>query len=99
GCTIPAIGPRPDTAAHRREGATLMLDLSIGGAALAGLLSFFSPCILPMVPFYLAYMAGTSVTELREDGALPPGVQGQLLLRAAAFALGVTTIFVLLGFG
>ena len=76
-----------------------MLDLSIGGAALAGLLSFFSPCILPMVPFYLAYMAGTSVTELREDGALPPGVQGQLLLRAAAFALGVTTIFVLLGFG
>ncbi len=74
-----------------------MLDLSYGGAALAGLLSFFSPCILPMVPFYLAYMAGTSVTELREDGALPPGAQGRLLLRAAAFALGVTSIFVLLG--
>ncbi len=76
-----------------------MLDLSYGAAALAGLLSFFSPCILPMVPFYLAYMAGTSVSSLREDGALPPGTQARLLLRACAFALGVTTIFVMLGFG
>ena len=37
------------------------LDITFGGAALAGLLSFFSPCILPMVPFYLSYMAGLSM--------------------------------------
>lgn len=74
-----------------------MLDLSFGAAALAGLLSFFSPCILPMVPFYLAYMAGSSVAHLRGD-SLPAGAQRLLLLRAAAFALGVTTIFVMLGF-
>ena len=35
-----------------------MLDMSYLGAALAGILSFFTPCVLPMVPFYLCYMAG-----------------------------------------
>ncbi len=76
-----------------------MFDISFGGAALAGLLSFLSPCILPMVPFYLSYMAGLSMQELRGDGAIAPGAQRRLVLSAAAFALGVTTIFVLLGLG
>jgi cytochrome c-type biogenesis protein len=76
-----------------------MFDISFGGAALAGLLSFLSPCILPMVPFYLSYMAGLSMQELRGDGAIAPGAQRRLILSAVAFALGVTTIFVLLGLG
>jgi cytochrome c-type biogenesis protein len=76
-----------------------MLDVSFGGAALAGLLSFLSPCILPMVPFYLSYMAGLSVKELRDGGAIAPGAQRRLIVQAVAFALGVTTIFVLLGLG
>lgn len=78
-----------------------MLDITYGGAALAGLLSFLSPCILPMVPFYLCYMAGISMQELRGDGTggLRPGAQRRLVISAAAFALGVTTIFVLLGLG
>ncbi|MDX5356251.1 MAG: cytochrome c biogenesis protein CcdA [Rhodobacterales bacterium] len=76
-----------------------MLDISYGGAALAGLLSFLSPCILPMVPFYLSYMAGLSVKELREGGEVAPGARRRLILRALAFALGVTTIFLLLGLG
>jgi cytochrome c-type biogenesis protein len=50
-----------------------MLDITYGGAALAGLLSFLSPCILPMVPFYLSYMAGLSVRELRDGGTIAPG--------------------------
>ncbi|MDE3123216.1 MAG: sulfite exporter TauE/SafE family protein [Paracoccaceae bacterium] len=78
------------------------LDVSFGGAALAGLLSFLSPCILPMVPFYLCYMAGISMQELRGDGgaaALQPGAHRRLVASAVAFALGVTTIFVLLGLG
>ncbi|RME18645.1 MAG: cytochrome c biogenesis protein CcdA [Alphaproteobacteria bacterium] len=77
-------------------------DISFGGAALAGLLSFFSPCILPLVPFYLSYMAGLSLQELRgtdDAPALAPGAQARLILSAIAFALGVTTIFVLLGLG
>ncbi len=76
-----------------------MFDISYGGAALAGLLSFLSPCILPMVPFYLSYMAGLSMQELRGDGEIAPGAQRRLVLQASAFALGVTSIFVLLGLG
>lgn len=76
-----------------------MLDVTYGGAALAGLLSFLSPCILPMVPFYLCYMAGTSMQELRGTVGIAPGVQWRLVISAAGFALGVTTIFVLLGLG
>jgi cytochrome c-type biogenesis protein len=76
-----------------------MLDISYAGAALAGLLSFFTPCILPMVPFYLCYMAGISMSELREDGAIATGAQKRLVVSAIFFALGVSTIFVLLGMG
>jgi cytochrome c-type biogenesis protein len=76
-----------------------MLDISYAGAALAGLLSFFTPCILPMVPFYLCYMAGISMSELRDDGAIQAGAQKRLVISAMVFALGVTTIFVLLGMG
>lgn len=77
----------------------MLLDISFAGAALAGLLSFFTPCILPMVPFYLCYMAGISMAELRGDGAIAPHAQSRLVLSALFFALGVTSIFVLLGLG
>ena len=76
-----------------------MLDVSYFGAALAGLLSFFTPCVLPMVPFYLCYMAGMSMDALRDDAGIPKGTQRQLVVSAVFFALGVTTIFVLLGMG
>ncbi len=76
-----------------------MLDISYGGALLAGLLSFLSPCILPIVPFYFTYMAGISMSELRSDNTLAPGAQRRLVVSAIFFALGVTTIFVLLGLG
>ena len=76
-----------------------MFDISFAGAALAGLLSFFTPCILPMVPFYLCYMAGISMNELKGEEDVPRGVAWTLVLSACLFALGVTTIFVLLGMG
>ncbi|MCB1340815.1 MAG: sulfite exporter TauE/SafE family protein [Pseudooceanicola sp.] len=76
-----------------------MLDITLMGALLAGLLSFFTPCILPMVPFYLSYMGGLSMAELRCDGAIAPGAQRRLIASSVAFALGVTTIFMLLGMG
>ncbi|WP_038143207.1 cytochrome c biogenesis CcdA family protein [Thioclava atlantica] len=75
------------------------LDPTYGGAFLAGLLSFLTPCVLPMVPFYLSYMAGISMAELRGDGRIAPGAQRRLVISAVAFALGVTTIFVLMGMG
>lgn len=76
-----------------------MLETTYAGALLAGLLSFFTPCILPMVPFYLAYMAGVSMNELRGADDIPSGAQRRLVISAIFFAMGVTTIFVLLGLG
>ncbi|WP_416797481.1 cytochrome c biogenesis CcdA family protein [Ciceribacter azotifigens] len=76
-----------------------MLEISYGGAVAAGLLSFLSPCILAMVPFYLSYMAGLSMQELRDGERIAAGAQRRLFVQAVAFALGVTTIFVLLGLG
>jgi cytochrome c-type biogenesis protein len=76
-----------------------MLDITFLGAAIAGILSFFTPCVLPMVPFYLCYMAGLSMNELREGDAIPAGAQSRLVVSVVFFALGVTTIFVLLGMG
>lgn len=76
-----------------------MLDISYLGAGFAGILSFFTPCVLPMVPFYLCYMAGVSMAELHGHKEIPEGAQKRLILSAIAFAFGVTTIFVLLGMG
>lgn len=77
----------------------MIMDPTFGGALIAGLLSFLTPCILPMVPFYLSYMAGISMSELRGSGEIAPGAQRRLVVSALAFALGVTTIFMLLGLG
>ena len=73
-----------------------MFDVTLTGAFLAGLLSFLSPCVLPMVPFYLSYLAGASIQTLG-DGPIPKEVRNRAILAAIAFALGVTTIFVGLG--
>lgn len=74
-----------------------MFDVSLAGAALAGLLSFLSPCILPIVPFYLSYMAGVGMNQITPDGAIAPAVRNRAVLSASFFALGVITIFVSLG--
>lgn len=74
-----------------------MLDVSIAGAAFAGLLSFLSPCILPIVPFYLGYMAGQSVQAVDTGVPLDASVRRRAFLGAVAFSAGIITIFVLLG--
>lgn len=73
----------------------MSLDVSAGGAFIAGLLSFFSPCVLPLVPPYLAYMGGVSIAELRGDG--DGSARGRVLLSAASFVAGFSTVFVALG--
>ena len=73
-----------------------MLDISIGGAFLAGLLSFVSPCVLPIVPPYLAWLAGVSFEDLRSE--VPTAAQRRrVVLSAIAFVLGFATVFVALG--
>ena len=44
-----------------------MFDITVSGAFIAGLLSFLSPCILPIVPFYLSYLAGVGMNQISES--------------------------------
>lgn len=69
--------------------------LTVGIAFLAGLVSFVSPCVLPLVPAYLSFLTGSSVEELR--GNLSAGGRARVLAHAAAFIAGFTIVFVLLG--
>ena len=73
-----------------------MAELSLIGlltAFVAGVISFLSPCVLPLVPGYLSFIAGTSLENLR-DGAAP---RARSLTLAATFVLGFTAVFVALG--
>jgi len=72
------------------------LDVTMSGAFLAGLLSFVSPCVLPLVPPYLAYMGGVSIDELSgTDGGAR--ARWQVLVAALCFVAGFSTVFVALG--
>jgi len=74
-----------------------MFDITLTGAFLAGLLSFLSPCILPMVPFYLSYLGGMSAAEVAQGGAVTRETRIRAVLGATVFAAGVLTVFVGLG--
>jgi cytochrome c-type biogenesis protein len=70
--------------------------LNILTAFLAGLLSFFSPCTLPLVPLFLGHLVGMTGDELAEAGARAGRPRGVLLSNAAAFVLGFSLVFVVL---
>lgn len=75
-----------------------MIEVSIAGAFLAGLLSFLSPCVLPLVPAYLSYISGVSVDALRHpDDANAGRIQRAALIQSLWFVLGFSLIFVALG--
>ena len=76
-----------------------MFDITMGGAVLAGLISFLSPCILPIVPFYLSYLAGVGMGQLTEGGQLTTAVRVRAFVASLCFSAGVLTIFVALGAG
>ena len=62
---------------------------------LAGLLSFLSPCVLPIVPPYLAFMAGSTISEIK---SLKDKDKGKAVIYCSlAFSLGLSTVFILLG--
>lgn len=73
-----------------------MHDVSIYAALIAGVVSFLSPCVLPLVPPYLVFLAGTSLD--RFAGRVPEArVQRDTVLAACLFVLGFSTVFVALG--
>lgn len=67
------------------------------GVALAGLVSFLSPCVLPLVPPYLGYLGGTTFEQLSDDNGLERSVWRRVVLASVFFVLGFTTVFIALG--
>jgi len=72
-----------------------MTDISLPAAAAAGLISFLSPCVLPLAPPYLCYLAGATLEELVEEGEA--AARRDTILAAVLFVLGFSTVFVALG--
>lgn len=70
-------------------------DVSLPAAALAGLISFLSPCVLPLVPPYLCYLAGATLDDLQVNGAVR--TRRDAVAASLLFVAGFTTVFVALG--
>ncbi len=63
----------------------------------AGVLSFLSPCVLPLVPPYLTYMGGASFEQLRDADARRGALQFRIVLTSLFFILGFSAVFITLG--
>jgi cytochrome c-type biogenesis protein len=73
-----------------------MPNVTIVAALIAGMLSFLSPCVLPLVPPYLVYLTGASLERLA-DAEAEPRVRRETFTAAILFVLGFSTVFVALG--
>ena len=70
-----------------------MPDVSLAGAFLAGLVSFLSPCVLPLVPGYISMLSGVGMEELRKGEAPSSG----LFASSLAFVIGFSVVFISFG--
>lgn len=73
------------------------LDVTYAGAFGAGLLSFLSPCVLPLVPPYLCFLGGVTLDQVTDAEAPDPAIMRRVFLSALVFVLGFSTVFVSLG--
>ena len=73
------------------------MNVTYFGALIAGLLSFLSPCVLPLVPPYLCFLGGTTFDQLTSEDETPSHVHTTVVMSSVAFVLGFTTVFVILG--
>ncbi|WP_373233091.1 cytochrome c biogenesis CcdA family protein [Cohnella sp.] len=83
-----------------------MIDLAsdfifLFGVFGAGVLSFLSPCILPLLPVYMSYLSGSlvHVADQEQSGVSAVRFRSAFLLRTILFVLGLSAVFILLGFG
>lgn len=72
-----------------------MLDLNYTVAFVAGLVSFFAPCVIPLLPAYVGYVTGVSLKELKEKGYAP--YRRKMIITSIFYILGFSLVFVLLG--
>jgi cytochrome c-type biogenesis protein len=73
-----------------------MTDVNVFVAFAAGVLSFLSPCVLPLIPSYLSFVSGVSLDDMRSDRARSR-VRWRVVLNSVAFILGFSLVFVSLG--
>jgi cytochrome c-type biogenesis protein len=72
-------------------------EVSYIGALGAGLLSFLSPCVLPLVPPYLCFIGGVSLDQMTADEGPDPALMRRVFATSVLFVLGFSTVFVTLG--
>jgi cytochrome c-type biogenesis protein len=72
------------------------VNISFAGAFVAGLLSFLSPCVLPLIPSYVTYITGLSFSELKAEHPSHI-VRQKTIIHSILFIAGFTAVFVLLG--
>ena len=68
-----------------------MVEVSLIAAFIGGIISFLSPCVLPLIPGFLAYLSGTSL------GDTGKGSRAKMFLNSVFFVLGFSSVFALLG--
>ncbi|MGI9384482.1 MAG: cytochrome c biogenesis CcdA family protein [Methyloligellaceae bacterium] len=73
------------------------MEVTYIGALVAGLISFLSPCVLPLVPPYICFLGGTTMEQLSGDDEMSPDMYWRVVLTSVLFVLGFTTVFVSLG--
>ena len=73
-----------------------MTDVNIFVAFAAGVFSFLSPCVLPLIPSYLSFVSGVSLDEMRSEEARAR-VRWRVILNSAAFIIGFSLVFISLG--
>src|SRR6266850_997013 len=71
-------------------------NITVGIAFIAGILSFLSPCVLPLVPGYISLMSGVSIDRLKEGGS-GGNARRAVILNSLAFNAGLSVIFLALG--
>src|SRR5690348_11526606 len=74
----------------------MIQNVSIPAALIAGLVSFLSPCVLPLVPPYLIYLTGATIEHVENDENIATSRRA-VMISAALFVLGFATVFVMLG--
>jgi cytochrome c-type biogenesis protein len=71
-------------------------SVSLLAAVIAGIISFISPCVLPIVPGYLSFISGANMVQLK-GGEQVPGLSRRVAITSLFFVLGFSTVFVTLG--
>jgi cytochrome c-type biogenesis protein len=90
----------PGTGPGRQIEGPMLTQIYIHfGVAVAGLVSFLSPCVLPLVPPYLGYLGGATIDQMTDREEIDAQLWRRVVLASVVFVLGFTTVFVALGAG